>query len=348
MLEMNIVDILEGRKKAPPMALGFLRVLSYGYGAGVYLRNVGYDIGLFETKELPVPVISVGNIVAGGAGKTPFVLYLAKALMPYGKVAILSRGYRSRVEHMDKPLVVDEKVEAEECGDEPCLLSHKLPEAIVIAGKDRIRSALYALQLGAEIILLDDGMQHRRLARTKEIVVMHARSLFGGGCYLPRGFLRDSPSRLMEASLIVVSGVHDEAEFKGIQETLAEYTAAPVVGMGLSLLNGETLAGKRVGAFCAIAAPDRFFCTLKQNGCQLLATETQSDHVAFSLEFLTQFARHCRALGADCLVCTEKDRIKLPEELNLELPVQTLEIEAVPHFNSAALEILIEQMRKET
>lgn len=339
-IETRIIDIIEG-KKAAPVTKALLKLLSQGYRGGVALRNFAYDHVIPSTR-LAIPVISVGNIVAGGTGKTPFIHYLASALGE-SKVAILSRGYR-RVS--SKTVIVKADTPPEECGDEPALLFQKLPRSHIIVGASRVQSGLIAQALGDKVILLDDGMQHRQLHRDIEIGVMDARDLFGKGHFLPRGFLRDSPKRLATADLIILNGVKDEEHLESLTERIRRYTKAPITAMELVVENSALLASKKVGVFCAIAAPERFKDTLRNRGCDIILKEIKPDHVPFTKEEIERFAVLARDLGAECLVCTEKDRIKLPQDLLSSIPIVVAKIALKPTFGKQHLEKIIHEVLK--
>lgn len=193
-------------------------VLSLFYALGVILRNALYDRGLLKQVKCRLPVVSIGNLVSGGSGKTPLTLKLVKELLPYGKVAILSRGYKGEVEKGKVPLLVSRGQGAlfppQVCGDEVYLLAEALPGAIVVAGKDRVKAAEMAFEAGAKLIVLDDGLQHRRLFREDEIILVSGKDPFSGGHFLPRGFLRDEPRRINKATLLVVNGKEEDRSLK--------------------------------------------------------------------------------------------------------------------------------------
>src|SRR5579872_2521109 len=252
-LESYLVTVIEGKRKAE-LIKPLLYLLSALFKSGAILRHIAYNKGWLRSVSVPIPVISVGNIVAGGTGKTPLIYLLAKELSAFGQVAILSRGYRSKVER-ENGIVNLSKGEgplysAEVCGDEPHWLAEKLPEAWLWVGKNRSNAAKQAEHAGAHYVLLDDGMQYRKLKRNLEIVVMDAKDLFGKGYFLPRGYLRDCPKRLRYADLIVVNHVGDQEEWERIKKELAAFSSAPVVGMRMKLEAAQELQGKKVGLFC--------------------------------------------------------------------------------------------------
>lgn len=290
----KMIDIAEGRGRGK----SFLYALSLLYRSGVALRNLAYDAHLLKTHPAPLPVISVGNIVAGGSGKTPFVKFLAQALGSLGPVAILSRGYRSDAEKWGNNILVTEKTSVETCGDEPFWLAQQLPKAQVWVGKNRLRSAVAAKEAGAKLALLDDGMQHRKLRRDFEIVLVNGSDPWGRGHFLPRGFLRDSPARLKDANLIAVIGGGARVEVGD----------KPVVYF--EKRTKVRLDGKKVAAFCAIANPQQFVRTVQEAGGIVVKTHFKDDHATFSASEVEKLAE-----GVDLAVCTEKDWVKLPAHL---------------------------------
>lgn len=303
-LETHILKIIRGEKKAPVTA-ALLKLVSHGYKLGVSIRNTAFD-RFYRPAKLKTPVISVGNIVAGGTGKTPVIEYLSQALAPK-KIAILTRGYRRKSK---KNILITPDTLVEECGDEPYLLAQRMPTATIIVGADRVHSGLRAQESGAEILLLDDGMQHRRLHRDIEIIVMQADDLFGGGHFLPRGLLRP-------------------------------YTDAPITAMQLRVENSHEISSKKVAVFSAIANPKNFYKTLKTLGCDIVETIEKPDHHSFTPEELQGLAN--RAKGATILVCTEKDAVKLPK--NLHLPIVPVKISLSPTFGREHLEKRIQEVK---
>jgi len=305
-----------------------LRNVGACYGWIIQLRHWLYDSGWIGQNRVAVPVISIGNIVVGGTGKTPLVLFLAQELSQFAKLAILSRGYRSKKEHMPGSTYVAIDSSPEECGDEPCLLAAKLPQVLVFVGKNRSVSAQDAVAHGAQLILLDDGMQHRRLSRDIEMIVIDAQDPFGQGFYLPGGLLRDHPKRLKKADMIVATNLQGLQQYQEIKMQLAQYTCAPVVGMQLKAEeDADFLREKKIGLFCAIGNPSRFQATIEGLGGALVDSLIANDHMFFSIQELESFAMQCYKKGAELLVCTEKDWIKLPANLKSVLPIYSISVQ---------------------
>lgn len=319
-LEVRLVEaIRKGKGRL------FTRPLSALYALGVHIRHALYDGGWLKQNQAPLPVVSIGNLVAGGAGKTQAALLLAKE---FKDVAVLSRGYRSH--------------------DEPKLLAGRLPEAKILVGKDRYKSCLEAKKLGARLVLLDDGMQHRRLGRDFEIVVLNGNDPFGGGYYLPRGLLREDPRRLSRADLILFVGKPSQWD----EQKVKDLTTAPCVGAEVRvnsffLCNGkklETVKGKKVGLFCGIAQPHRFAATVEEEGAKVVASHHLPDHAQIGKKELHVFAALCKQEGAEYLFCTEKDWVKLPKEVKTALPIGWVQVELEIVRNREAWERMKEEI----
>ncbi len=261
---------------------------SWVWAAVVFCKNKAYDRKWLKSTRVPCTVVSVGNIVAGGTGKTPFVLMLAERFQNR-KVAILSRGYGK-------------------IPDEALLLRRRLPNASVYIGKDRIASARRAVEEGAELILLDDGFQHRKLHRDFDIVLLNAEDPHGKGHYLPWGYLRDSPRR--KADAFFTNG----KEFCRAPARVLDEKERPV----------RAIAGLKVGLFCGIANPDSFKKTVCSLGAEVVSEWILADHEAAGAARLEAFSARAKALGAKALITTEKDFIKGPK---CSLPILFVEIE---------------------
>jgi tetraacyldisaccharide 4'-kinase len=341
-IELYVKDIIRGRKKGfvSLVIKAILLPLSWGYGFAVHVRNRLYESGWMRRYVPPVPlVISVGNIVAGGTGKTPVTLMLAGAFYDRFSVAILSRGYRSKAEKLDAPVVLCEgfgpTLPASFCGDEPYIFAQRMPKSIVIVGGDRKKAAVIAAKAGTQVILLDDGMQHRRLVRDFDVVVVDVADPFGQGYFLPRGFLRDDKRSLARANLIVLNHIQNAEQFLDVKSQLKPYSHSPVIGTkgfvaAIRDLKGKevSLEGeKSVAMFCAIANPQYFRRTLEQEGFTVANEYILADHDTFEQNKLAQFAKSCAKDGVKWLICTEKDWVKLEEHLHLALPILWVQLE---------------------
>jgi tetraacyldisaccharide 4'-kinase len=311
-LERSILKIIRGEKKAPLVKAG-LAALSAIYRSVLAARNFAYDLGWIPSTRLPVPVISIGNIVVGGTGKTPLVHLFASHLQDRLSLAILTRGFRSKIEKSGKSRLISSRngplCSPQECGDEPYFLAQKMKAAIWV-GPDRVRSGQLAIEQGAQCLLLDDGMQHRRLKRDFEIVVIDGLDPFSKGRFLPWGLLRDSPKRLRSADLIVFTHVKDLEHYKQLQKQIALYSNAPSAAVQIVVINERTIA-RKVGIFCGIGKPERFEQTVRDLKCEIVNTLFLKDHEPIQNNRLQKFAKDCRSQGAEALLCTEKDYVKL-------------------------------------
>ncbi len=303
-------------------------------------RNWFYDQGWMRRYVPPVPlVISIGNIVVGGTGKTPVTLLFANTFYGRFSLAILSRGYRSKAEKLDHPIILCEGngplYSAAYCGDEPYIFAQRLPKAHVIVGGDRQKASYLASKAGIQIILLDDGMQHRRLVRDLEVVVIDVQDPFGQGYFLPRGFLREDIKSLSRAHLIILNHVSNFEQFQTIKNQMMRYTSAPVIGTNWKVITIRDLKGqeigplkdKKVGMFCGIAHPEYFQQTLNREGATVVAEYYLPDHQEVEEKELGRFAQICIKKEAQWLICTEKDRVKLKDSLSLILPIAWLQME---------------------
>ncbi len=242
------------------------------YGGAVFIRNLGYDNGMFKVRKLPVPVVSVGNISVGGSGKTPFTMFLVEKLLAMGKrPAVLSRGYK----RLTNELVVScpgrgDDPDVQMIGDEPALISMYYPDVPVAVHADRHRAGLEVLsKYGADVFVLDDGLQNRELHRDLDFVLLRYQLPELADFYLPAGDLRDSKRRMRQADVLVVTA-HGAAEMTAAAfDRLGRYSGAPVAGVNYfatdlfdctgTHYSFDSVRGKRVVAFCGIANAERFF-----------------------------------------------------------------------------------------
>jgi len=360
--EVYLLRVMKNQERGfiPSLLKAFLTPLSWIFQAFAFFRNSAFDKGWFRRYHPPVPlVISIGNIVAGGTGKTPVTLMLAKEF--YGKlpIAILSRGYRSKAEKLPQPTWLSKGEgpirPASFCGDEPFLLAQYLPKALVIVGKNRLQASIMAAKEGAKLIFLEDGMQHRKIARDLEIVVMDARDLFGQNRFLPRGFLRDSANSLKRAHLIILNNTDSLECYHEKKELITKYSSALVVGAkmqvsGIFDFKGshiDSLKGKKIGLFCGIARPEYFENTLLEEGAVITAKHIIPDHCEFEQQTLDKFSINCQKLGADLLVCTEKDRVRFSTLPALSLPAAWLQMQLTVIYGAEEWSHFIEKTKRE-
>ncbi len=323
-LHDRIQSLWYGEDASPGLLLGpVLGIASGGYGLGIRLRNVLYDRGVLRIHRLPVPVISVGNLTVGGTGKTPLVIHLAEFLKEHGrKPAILSRGYGGRPRGPVEVVSDGRRVLSEPavCGDEPFMMARRLREVPVLTGPERYRTGREAVdRFGADVLLLDDGFQHRRLHRDADILVVHAHRPFGNGRLLPRGPLREPLEFLRRARWIVRTGPatddngnENPPAFPGCEQPVLRALHRP--SRLARAANGQTLpldslAGKTVSAFAGIGSPQAFRQTLESLGCTVAPFLAYPDHHRFNREDIEAIRRS--AAAADGIVTTEKDAARL-------------------------------------
>ncbi len=290
------------------------------YGLILHLRAVAYRRGLFSAVRLPRPVVSIGNITVGGTGKTPVTSRVARFLMERGlKVAVLSRGYSGGLEG-ETALVSDGHnvlLSAQECGDEPYLLASSIPGLIVVIGSDRHAAGQLALQAcNPDLFLLDDGFQHLRLVRDLNILLLDARRPFGNGWCLPAGLLREPRGEAGRADLVVMTRCPEDvcpsAPVPGIPLCLARHELGALIPLtGGAPRSFVDVQGVRAAAFCGIAEPDHFFDALRQKGVALISTQAFPDHERYDDVRIAELERFIAASGADCVLTTEKDGVKL-------------------------------------
>lgn len=355
---MNWVDRLHDPQKKSWILLisALLLPISWIYGVVMQIRNLLYDKEWIKAYYSSAFVVSIGNIVAGGVGKTPLTLKIAKLLQErVENIALLSRGYLSEFEHKKSPTLISQgfgpQYLPKECGDEPYLLSHHVPKALFYVGKNRVLSAKMAEKAQAKVILLDDAMQYRKLHRDLEIVVLDGEDPFGKGYFLPRGFLREPLNALKRADLIVINHVDDKVKIKPLLSKLQSITKAPYIltrvkTEGFFDLEGRSIAplkGAQVGAFCGLAKPEKFFKTLKEEGVDLVLKKSLKDHRPMSLKELQNFSDQSKDQGAHYILCSEKDRVKIPKNISLSLPIIFLKIELEIVEGKENFEIILEK-----
>lgn len=293
-----------------------------------------------EARRLPAFVISIGNLVVGGTGKTPMVLHVARALAEAGEVpAVLSRGYGGRSSSVARVNPSEESsINAGLYGDEPALLASRLAPLPVWVGRERWRSGLAAIETdGARILILDDGFQHMRLERNLDIVLLDARLPFGNGSLLPLGPLREPRSHLERAHAIILTRAEDPVKTAAAEEMLGSlFPGKPVftcrhkpggllAGREGRPLPPERVRGRRVLAFAGIAHPSSFFSSLETLGLEVAAGIGFPDHHFYGAEELHGLLDTARGLGASLLVTTEKDHVRLPPDFRtfvLRTPVE--------------------------
>ena len=309
----------------PTLLLGLLTPLSYIYAVVVKTRGWLYECGLLKQKRLPCTVISVGNIVAGGTGKTPAVIWIAKYLQSEGfQVGVLLRGYRRESQH-SVSVVSDGKgvlMPVPESGDEAGLIARTLQGVPVVVGSDRYAAGLEVIRLWGHtkgVLILDDGFQRQQLARDLDILTIDSTQPFGTGKLLPAGTLRESKGAMRRTDVLLLTRTDLAAESinferfvggKQIFQTYHHPTKLYQLSTGEECALG-LLKGQCILAVCGIGNPEAFVGTLRQFEPKTVELLTFPDHHYYSLADLNDISTRAREVGADIVVTTEKDSQKL-------------------------------------
>jgi tetraacyldisaccharide 4'-kinase len=297
---------------------------SWCYGLIGQLRNWGFDRQIFESYRSSLPIISVGNLAAGGTGKTPTVDWLIKGLSAMGKKpAIVSRGYGGGY-RQQVALVSDGRqllMTADQCGDEPLLLARRNPTCPLVVARRRADGVRYIeVNITADVIVLDDGFQHRQLARDVDLVLLDAQDPFGNGWTLPAGKLRETKGALKRADAILLTRATEPSTLS--ISGVPSYYSYHRLSKKATRLDGSRceireFKSKKVFAFAGLADNQQFFQALDTLGIPPDATMSLPDHVDYTTEL--QQAIAAAATGCDLLLTTEKDAVKLAGNM-FELP----------------------------
>jgi tetraacyldisaccharide 4'-kinase len=294
-----------------------LRLVSIGYSFIVRLRNFLYSRGWLKAHRVNAAVICVGNITVGGTGKTPLVVWLSGQMAPCHKCAILTRGYKS----------------THDCGDEPAMLTESCPQAQIIVNADRVAGAAEAIdRFGAEVLIMDDGFQHRRLARDLDIVAIDATQPFGYGKILPAGLLREPVTSLKRAGAVVLTRCDQvaDADLDRLEDQVRSVNSKAIIARSAHVplcaksADGqktgiEQLKGKRIFAFCGIGNPDAFFSTVRILGAELVGSRVYDDHHHYTDACLGEIRGQANDLEADLILTTQKDWTKLASEFRSQI-----------------------------
>jgi tetraacyldisaccharide 4'-kinase len=319
-------DLASGRSRGPAAAMlrGVLALLEVPVSWYVRRKDKAFDEGRITIHHVDAPVISVGNLTAGGTGKTPLVEWLARRLQEQGKkVVLISRGYGSQ---------------SGKENDESRELAAKLPGVPHLQNPDRVTAAWKAVaEHPGSVLILDDAFQHRRLHRDFDIVLLDALCPFGYEHVLPRGFLREPVEGLQRADAVVLSHANliDDAARESIRQRVAQLAPraiwAEAVHAPQELRSHaghsspiETLRGQRIAAFCGIGNPAGFRRTLELAGAEIVAWREFADHCPYNAGQVGSLEAWARESNAETVVCTHKDLVKLPMEGLARKPLQAL------------------------
>ena len=362
--ELYTVDVVLGRRADTGAFIYglFLRLLSIGFSSIVQLRLWLYRNRILRDHPLGCLVVVVGNLTVGGTGKTPVVEKFARALRDRGrKVAILSRGYKSKtpplwkkawyaITHTEEPpprVVSDGRdvfLDSEQAGDEPYMLARNLPGVVVLVDKNRVKAGAYAIKrFGCDTLVLDDGFQYLALKGRLNLLLVDKTNPFGNGHLLPRGILREPVKHLRRANYIFLtkSNGRRDPELEGLiarykpDADVIECAHTPQYLQRMDSKAGAAagrepltwLKGRRIFAFCGIATPESFEKFLRELGALLVGRERYLDHYRYTPEDLQELYDAAEREGAECLVTTEKDAVRIPDAAGSPLPIYYLRLE---------------------
>ena len=365
--ERYAVDvILERREGGRANALKFV----LGGFARLYERAVQTRLGLYRRRllraqELGCPVVSIGNLTVGGTGKTPVVEKFARALQDAGrKVAILSRGYRSKPKPLlqrlrdrvllktdtTPPRIVSDGqsllLDSFSSGDEPYMLASNLRDVVVLVDKDRVKAGRYAVEkFGCDTLLLDDGFQYWRLrGRRTDVVLVDSQQPFSNGYMLPRGTLREPPSHLRRANVVFLTKVDrstpaHSARIDELRVRVAKLNpAADIIEcvhhplyfenvFGDDRHGLDLLKGRKVASLSGIAQPESFESKLVELGAEIVLARRFADHHRFNQQEVLHAINRAKKRGATMLITTQKDAVRFPKLDRRDIPVYFMRVE---------------------
>jgi len=302
--------------------------LAAPYGLAVTCRNAAYDRRWLRIGGAGVPVVSVGNLTLGGTGKTPLVAWVARAVSAAGlRPAIVSRGYAAA---------------AGATSDEAAELAVLLPDVPHVADRDRVAGSRAAAAAGADLVVLDDGFQHRRLARDLDLVAVDATDPFGCGRLFPRGLLREPLTGIRRADAVILTRASavDPERRSAIREGIRSAAGGPLPGVWVEASHSprqlrtasggtlpiETLGGRRIAAFAGIGNPAAFRGTLERLGAAPVAFRAFPDHHPYRPQDLASLEAWLRQCGAEMAVTTLKDLVKIQSDTIGGVPLTAVEI----------------------
>jgi tetraacyldisaccharide 4'-kinase len=352
-------DVIYDRQhgRAAELFGSFLYVLSFLFSFIVQLRWYLYEHRILRNKPLGCLVVVVGNLTVGGTGKTPVVEKFARTLSERGrKVAILSRGYKSKKEPLPKkiwrklthgeeapPKVVSDGknvlLDSEVAGDEPYMLACNLPGVVVLCDKNRVKAGSFAIRrFGCDTLILDDGFQYLPLKGRLNLLLVDKTNPFGNQHLLPRGILREPIKHLSRASYIFLTksdGTQDDALLELIREhnPKAEIIECSHQPQYLQAIDGgarlplDTLKGAHIAAFSGIASPESFENMLRGYGAEIRYNHRFLDHHRFSRAEIQHVYDQADEAELDMIVTTEKDAVRLFEDIRPTIPIYFLRLE---------------------
>lgn len=325
---------------------------SFLFSKIISFRHFLYDKKILKVKRIEKFVVSIGNIVCGGVGKTPFTIFLANRLTNIG---IVCRNYGSSCKKtfklQDKNI---ETIDLKNISDEAFFLFKRTKKPIFVGKNKFLSSKMAEKEKGIKVLLIDDGFQHRKLHRDIDIVILDGKNkdFFLKQKFLPSGFLRDSLKRLFYADFIGINHVEDKDCFLEMEKKIKKYTKAHVFGMAPKFLCIKNRLGKKVdlekgkiGIFSSISKISYFESFLKGLGYTIVGKEQFFDHSFFDERILERFAKKMKLLKATSIFCTEKDIVKIFNK-RFSLPIYYVEIDIKIIFNKDIFENLVSIIKK--
>lgn len=361
-LEIYVLDVITLRRtdRKAVAVRGLLYCLSILFEGIVKIRKFLYEVRILRDTTLGVQIIAVGNLTVGGTGKTPVVEKFARELTDQNrKVAILSRGYRSKPKPLSQrfldtilfrresspPKVVSDgkslMLDSEQAGDEPFMLASNLKNVVVLVDKDRVKSGRYAVEkFGCDILLLDDGFQYWKLhGRRQDVVLIDAQQPFGIEGLLPRGTLREPHEHLSRASVIFIT--KSNGQTKALRERIAKYNKhasiiecvhdpkyfVNVYNDNVRIDDLSFIKDKKIACLSGIAQPQSFEESLVGLGAELVYTKSFADHHRYTQQEILNVINRSKRRGAEFIITTQKDAVRFPRLERRDLDIYYLRVE---------------------
>ncbi|MDR0391251.1 MAG: tetraacyldisaccharide 4'-kinase [Planctomycetaceae bacterium] len=340
----------------------FFWCVSIFYGFVVQVRNFLYDKKILKIHKTNIPIVSVGNLTLGGTGKSPMVAWICEYFIEQGlQPAIISSGYKH-----NKTKNTNNTTNKTEVNDEYLELAFRLPNVCHFQNRDRVFAVCELLDFVGrsggvvDIVVLDDGMQHRRLQRDFEIVLLDAMLPFGYGYFFPRGFLRESLRGLRRADVVLLSRADciSEVERQNIAAKVCEispnaiyaeviHSPDKIIYYGGVESAADSICGKNILAFCGIGNPNAFYSTLQKKSDGQIHFVQFPDHYSYTKDDFIRIMQDAISLQVDIVICTMKDFVKINQLLN-SLPESDLAQQLLTKIPIAALTIQIKFLTNES
>ncbi len=358
MNQKSYYNLISGNKKSFFASLFYIILIAFSkiYSLIIRLRNFFYDRHFFTTYQVKAAVISIGNVTAGGTGKTPLVAWICNNITKDHvinnkdyRLAILTRGYKT---------TQNSKLKTQNYVDEPAILAENCPNAQVVIDPDRVKGAAQAIgKFSANVLVMDDGFQHRRLSRDLDIITIDATCPFGYGRIIPAGLLREPLNSLKRADAIVITRCSQvsETQLNLIEDKLRNIKHNILIARSIHQpvyiktidnrqIKLEEFKNRKVFAFCGIGNPDSFINSLKNMGYEITGSKIFNDHYNYTENTLSDIQKQAQNLGSEVILTTQKDwtKIRLLEAAK-DLPLAYLAIEIKFLKGEDELRCLIEE-----